>query len=399
MTESAVTGHAQRDGLFGILFLQLCENIYHFRNFILSIPLFFVILQCLLGVAVPYKTFQSNGLSCLPPLFRQLKLQKTMKPILTITGSDSTGGAGIQADLRTITSLGATAMSVVTSITLQNSLGIQEFYDIPAPVIERQIEAVVDDASPQVVKVGMVRNAASLYAIVQSLRRHRPRWILYSPVVCSAYEEQLMDDQLIRLVQEQLVPLCSLLVVRQGDAAHFRAQHVIQAAASHGRCNEICSAIAVFLNQGATLDDAIRKAQLLMPANTFSREVSGRAESLYREFLTLQEQLCSHSHDVNFYADRVGVSPRYLSQVTRRMADTTPKAIIESTLLFHIKSLLDQRPALSFQEIAEQLDFSSQSHLSNLFKRLTGMTPTQYRNRAATAKGLPTNSQPEFKTR
>lgn len=315
-----------------------------------------------------------------------------MKPILTITGSDSTGGAGIQADIRTISSLGAKAMSVVTSITLQNSLGIQEFYDIPAPIIERQIEAVVDDASPQVVKIGMVRNAASLYAIVQCLLRHRPQWILYSPVVCSTHEEQLMDDELIRLVQDELVPLCSLLVVRQGDAHHFHADRVIQAASSHGRCNEICSAIAVFLNQNATLDDAIRKASLMLPAKTAAKEMSGRAEGLYREFLTLQEQLCSHSHDVNFYADRVGVSPRYLSQVIRSMADTTPKAIIESTLLFHIKNLLDKRPALSFQEIAEQLDFSSQSHLSNLFKRLTGMTPTQYRNRpAASSKELPPN--------
>lgn len=304
-----------------------------------------------------------------------------MRPILTITGSDSTGGAGIQADIRTITSLGAEAMSVVTSITLQNSLGIQEFYDIPAPVIERQIDAVADDAGPQVVKIGMIRNAASLFAIVQCLKRHCPKWILYSPVVCSAREEQLMDDALIGLVQEQLVPLCSLLVVRQGDATHFHAERVIQAGASHGRSNEVCSAIAVYLNQGATLDDAIRKTSLLLPVGGVSEELSGRTVKLYREFLTLQEQLCSHSHDVNFYADRIGVSPRYLSQVTRRMANTTPKAIVESTLLFHIKTLLDQRPPLSFQKIAEELDFSSQAHLSNLFKRLTGMTPTQYRNR------------------
>lgn len=304
-----------------------------------------------------------------------------MKPILTITGSDSTGGAGIQADIRTIASLGAKAMSVVTSITLQNSLGIQEFYDIPAPVIERQIEAVVDDANPQVVKIGMIRNDASLYAIVQSLRRHSPRWVLYSPVVCSAHGEQLMNDGLISLVQAELVPLCSLLVVRQGDAAHFRARRIIQASASHGRCNEICSAIAVYLNQDASLDEAIRKASLLLPTNVSTRGFSGRAEGLYREFLALQDQLCSHSHDVNFYAARVGVSPRYLSQVTRCMAGITPKAIIESTLLFRIKSLLAQRPSLSLQEIAEQLDFSSQSHLSHLFKRLTGLTPTQYRNR------------------
>ncbi len=319
-----------------------------------------------------------------------------MKPILTITGSDSTGGAGIQADIRTIASFGAKAMSVVTSITLQNSLGIQEFYDIPAPVIERQIEAVVDDASPQVVKVGMVRNAASLYAIVQSLRRHNPRWILYSPVVCSAYGERLMDDSLIALVQAELVPLCSLLVVRQGDAGHFRAGRIIQAADSHGRCNEICSAIAVFLNQEASLDDAIRKALLMLPANVATRELSGRAEGLYREFLTLQEQLCSHSHDVNFYADRVGVSPRYLSQVTRCMAGTTPKSIIESTLLFRIKSLLDQRPVLSFQDIAGQLDFSSQAHLTHFFKRITGLTPTQYRNRDVSGSGCaPEPYQPQ----
>lgn len=303
-----------------------------------------------------------------------------MKPILTITGSDSTGGAGIQADIRTIASLGAEAMSVVTSITLQNSLGIQEFYDIPAPVIERQIDAVADDAGLQVVKIGMIRNAASLYAIVQCLKRHRPKWILFSPVVCSIHEEQLMDDNLIQLVQTELIPLCSLLVVRRHDAFHFVAERIIQADANHGRCNEICSAIAVHLNNGDTLDDSIRKAELLTPPRTCSDEASGRTISLYRDFLTLQERLCCHSHDVNFYADQLNVSPRYLSQVTRRMADKTPKAIIESTLLHHIKEILDTTPDVSFQYITEQLDFSSQSHLSTFFKRLMGITPSEYRN-------------------
>ena len=304
-----------------------------------------------------------------------------MTPILTITGSDSTGGAGIQADIRTITSLGGEAMSVVTSITLQNSLGIQEFYDIPAPVIERQIDAVCDDANPQVVNIGMVRNAASLYAIVQCLRRHKPRWILYSPVVCSIHEEQLMDDGLIRLVQEELLPLCSLLVVRKRDAQHFSAARVIEADGSHGRCNELCSSIALYLNQGDSLDDAIRKAALLVPPQAVGDDLQGRTVTLYRDFLSMQEKLCSHSHDVNFYAGQLSVSPRYLSQVTRRIANTTPKAVIESTLLFRIKEMLDQSPALPLQEIADQLDFSSQSHLSNLFKRLTGLTLTEYRKR------------------
>lgn len=304
-----------------------------------------------------------------------------MKPILTITGSDSTGGAGIQADIRTISSLGGQAMSVVTSITLQNSLGIQEFYDIPAPVIERQIDAVVDDAHPEVVKIGMVRDAQSLYAIVHSLNKHKPQWVLYSPVVSSTHEEQLMSDELIQLVQSQLIPLCTLLVVRKRDAHHFSAPNVIQAADNHGMCNEICSAIAVFLNQGVSLDEAVRKATLLVPQHQLDNdEVPPRIVNLYREFSTMQEALCSHCHDVNYYAGQLGVSPRYLSQVTRRMANQTPKAIIEATLLSHIKEMLDKNSNASFQTIADTLGFSSQSHLSTLFKRLTGITPTQYRN-------------------
>lgn len=304
------------------------------------------------------------------------------KPILTITGSDSTGGAGIQADIRTISSLGAVAMSVVTSITLQNSLGIQEFYDIPAPVIERQIDAVVDDANPNVVKIGMVRDAASLFAIVHALKRHNPQWVLFSPVVSSVREERLMDDSLIELVQSELIPLCSLLVVRMRDAHHFQAPRMIQAADNHGRCNEICSAIAVFLNDDCSLDEAIRKANVLLPqTEPNADEVPQRIVNLYRDFIAMQEKLCSHNHDVNFYANQLGVSPRYLSQVTRRMADQTPKAIIESTLLSRIRELLEQNPPQSFQTIAERLGFSSQSHLSTLFRRLMGITPTEYRNK------------------
>lgn len=305
---------------------------------------------------------------------------QTTPPILTITGSDSTGGAGIQADIRTITGLGAEAMSVVTSITLQNSLGIQEFYDIPAPVIERQIDAVCDDAHPQVVKIGMVRDAASLYAIVQCLRRHKPKWTLFSPVVCSTHEEQLMDDSLISLLQTELLPLCSLLVVRRHDAHYFTAHRIIETDGTHGRCNELCSSIAVFLNQGSTLDDAVRRASLLVPPRTAEDPLPGATVRLYRQFLAMQEQQCSHNHDVNYYAHQLGVSPRYLAQVTHRMAQQSPKTLIEATLLARIRQMLVQVPPLSLQAIANQLQFTPQT-LSHYFKRLTGTTPTQYRRK------------------
>ena len=307
-----------------------------------------------------------------------------LRPILTITGSDSTGGAGIQADLRIMAGLGAEAMSVVTSITLQNSLGIQEFYDIPAPIIERQIDAVADDAAPQVVKIGMIRNTASLHAIVGCLKRHKPEWVLYSPVVYSVHQQRLMDDSLIDLVQQELLPLCSLLVVRKGDAGYFDAPRSIEADGSHGRSNELCSAIAAFLNRGSTLDEAIRKAQLLVPAHEDDNRLSGRAAELYRQFLAMQERYCSHDHDVNYYSQQLDVSPRYLAQVTRRMANTTPKAIIEASLLLRIKELLKTQPSMPLQDIADELHFSSQAHLSHLFKRLVGITMSEYRKKAIT---------------
>ena len=82
--------------------------------------------------------------------------------ILTITGSDSTGGSGVQADIKTISALGGYAVSAITSITVQNTLGIQEFYDIPADIVAGQIEAIVNDVQPSVIKVGLIRDRKSV---------------------------------------------------------------------------------------------------------------------------------------------------------------------------------------------------------------------------------------------
>lgn len=93
--------------------------------------------------------------------------------ILTITGSDGTGGSGIQADVRFICSLGGTAASAVTSITVQNTLGIQEFYDLPAAIVCQQIEAIVNDMQPQVVKIGLLRREDHVETVADVLRRCR----------------------------------------------------------------------------------------------------------------------------------------------------------------------------------------------------------------------------------
>ena len=79
------------------------------------------------------------------------------RAILTITGSDGTGGSGVQADIRFISRLGGVAASAITSITVQNTLGIQEFYDLPASIVRQQVEAIINDLQPQVVKLASKR--------------------------------------------------------------------------------------------------------------------------------------------------------------------------------------------------------------------------------------------------
>ncbi len=301
----------------------------------------------------------------------------TMKPILTITGSDGAGGAGIQADIKAISQLGCNALTVVTSLTLQNSIGIQDYYDIPAEIVERQINAVVDDFMPEVVKIGMVRNVNVLEAIIRCIKRFQPTWVLFSPVVYSSHEDLLMSGELIEAIQRSLTPLCSAIVVRERDVDYFSGCKFIVADNSHGRCNELCSTIAVLLNQGLSMEEAEKKAQQMLPT-VVNTEVTGRSLSLYKELLERIEQENKNSHDVNYYAAQLNVTPRYLSQITRKVANQSPKSIIDNSLLNRIKKELSNND-ITIQQIAYELEFSSQAHLTNFFKRFTGTTPSEYR--------------------
>ena len=143
---------------------------------------------------------------------------KLLKTILTITGSDSTGGSGVQADIRTIATLGGYAVSAVTSVTVQNTLGIQAFYDLPAEIVRGQIEAIINDMQPDTVKVGMIRTIETLGVVVDALLKYRPHHIIYDPIVTASNGDRLMTDDVITQIRCRLLPLCSLVILREGEA-------------------------------------------------------------------------------------------------------------------------------------------------------------------------------------
>lgn len=139
--------------------------------------------------------------------------------ILSIAGSDCSGGAGIQADIKTISALGGYAASVITAVTAQNTLGVQAVYPLPAPTVLTQIESVMDDLQPVAVKIGMVHDANIVHAIARCLREYHPRFIVYDPVMVSTGGQRLMTEETIQAVMEELFPLCTLITPNLGEAS------------------------------------------------------------------------------------------------------------------------------------------------------------------------------------
>ena len=106
-----------------------------------------------------------------------------MKRILTIAGSDSGGGAGIQADLKAITLLGGYGMSVITALTAQNTVGVQAIHEVPARFVERQIDSVLSDIGADAIKTGMLANQEIVEVVAKKIRQYGVKKVVVDPVM------------------------------------------------------------------------------------------------------------------------------------------------------------------------------------------------------------------------
>ena len=320
---------------------------------------------------------------------------KTIQPILTITGSDSTGGSGVQADIRTISELGGYAVSAITSITVQNTLGIQAFFDIPAEIVSGQIEAIMNDIQPSIVKVGMIRRVETLEVVIDALTKYRPDYIIYAPAIWSSNGDALMTEDVVSQIKYRLLPLCSVVVARKKEndiilqdtkllrmaEGHGMQVFLLDNANSHGLTNRFSSALAVYLNRGNKMEEALGMAQDFINVE-LAREsnLQGRSSELYNQFISQVNNFCRTYSDVHFYADQLNVSSRYLAQVTRRISGKTPKAIIDEYIVKEIERELSTTTH-TVQEIANTFGFSSQAHLTKFFKKMRGVTPSAFRQK------------------
>ncbi len=138
---------------------------------------------------------------------------------LTIAGSDSGGGAGIQADLKTFHAFGVFGTSAVTAITAQNTLGVSAIHPVPPEVVRAQIDAVDADLGPRALKTGMLANAAVAEAVAEAIAARRPRAYVMDPVMVAASGHRLLERDAEATLAHRLLPLATLVTPNLREAA------------------------------------------------------------------------------------------------------------------------------------------------------------------------------------
>jgi hydroxymethylpyrimidine/phosphomethylpyrimidine kinase len=145
---------------------------------------------------------------------------------LTIAGSDSSGGAGIQADLKTFAAFGVYGASVITALTAQNTSGVTGIHHVPADFVTAQIDAVFSDLDVNAVKIGMVAQPTTIAAIVAGLQRWSPRHVVLDPVMVATSGDRLLDQGAVEALRTGLIPRASLITPNLPEAAALLDQPV-----------------------------------------------------------------------------------------------------------------------------------------------------------------------------
>jgi hydroxymethylpyrimidine/phosphomethylpyrimidine kinase len=140
---------------------------------------------------------------------------------LTIAGSDSSGGAGIQADLKTFTVLGVYGANVLTALTAQNTRGVSAIHPVPPKFVAQQIDAVAADLKIGATKTGMLNDRATVLAVVEGVRRHRLNPLVVDPVIVATSGDMLLEPDAVDAVRRELLPLADVITPNLAEAARL----------------------------------------------------------------------------------------------------------------------------------------------------------------------------------
>lgn len=172
-----------------------------------------------LGIFSEFLSFTLWTVSCpVSALKPSCSNMKRYVSALTIAGSDPSGGAGLQADLKTFSALGVYGASAITAVTVQNTVGVNYVHAVPPQVVHDQIAAVMEDIRPDAVKIGMVNDGGTLAAVVRALEEYRPRYLVVDPVMVSTSGCALMQADALKIMRERLLPMADLVTPNLPEA-------------------------------------------------------------------------------------------------------------------------------------------------------------------------------------
>ena len=189
--------------------------------------------------------------------------------VLSIAGSDSGGGAGIQADLKTFSALGCYGMTAITAITAQNTQGVRAIHGVPPDMLRAQIDAVVEDIGVDAVKIGMLHSPEVVAVVADALRRHHLPHVVLDPVMVATSGDRLMADETVQVLVRELFPLATVVTPNLDEAALLLGRPIpgIEALDGAARALLALGAPAVLLKGGHLPGDEVVDV-LVLPDRT-----------------------------------------------------------------------------------------------------------------------------------
>lgn len=145
-------------------------------------------------------------------------MEKRYNRVLTIAGSDSGGGAGIQADIKAISAMGCYAASAITAVTVQNTLGVQAVHPVPLDILEGQIDAVLSDIGADSVKIGMLHSADVVNLVADMLEKYDIKNVVLDPVMVSTSGHRLIEESAVEVIRQRLMPLARVITPNVPEA-------------------------------------------------------------------------------------------------------------------------------------------------------------------------------------
>lgn len=238
--------------------------------------------------------------------------------VLTIAGSDSGGGAGIQADIKAISATGSFACSVITAITSQNTQGVSAIFPIPLEHVESQLDAVFTDLNIVAVKIGMLADANIIKVVANKIKQYQPRFLVVDPVMVATSGDLLLEQSAISTLKTELLPLADIITPNLPEGAALTSLAVPQSQAEmNDMINDLrlLGAKAVLL-KGGHLEKDHNSNDLLITADNAELISAKRhdTKNTHGTGCTLSSAIASYLAQGNELTDAVKLAKYYISQ-------------------------------------------------------------------------------------